>query len=284
MEYGQLIRQIRLEKGFSQKETYIDIITKSYSIEFEKGNHDLSFKLLEQVLERLMVDMEEFIFLYNFYQEPNENLWKRYELASNNNDIEAIFDIYNKSSYKPDKKNHLLRSLSKIKYDFLSKPDNTQIVDSDDLLFLTDYLKSIETWTLQETKIYANMINYFSNEQQKIFYRNSLKKINIYKDFPLGKKIYLTLLLNSCGNFISQRNLKLAEDAIEHLKLLATGTEDMIFKLYVMYFENVVAYCKGEKKNSQKELSFVINTLSKLNYRFLSEQCSNFFNEVKEEY
>ncbi len=62
MEYGQLVRKIRLDKGFSQKEIYSGIVTKSYCIEFEKGNHDLSFRLLAQVLERLLVDVENLSF------------------------------------------------------------------------------------------------------------------------------------------------------------------------------------------------------------------------------
>ena len=72
MEYGQLVRKIRLDKGFSQKEIYSGIVTKSYCIEFEKGNHDLSFRLLAQVLERLLVDVEEFIFLYDYYHSASK--------------------------------------------------------------------------------------------------------------------------------------------------------------------------------------------------------------------
>ncbi|WP_088268138.1 helix-turn-helix domain-containing protein [Enterococcus wangshanyuanii] len=50
-EYGLVIREIRLSKGISQKELYNNLISKSYAIEFEKGRHDLSLELLEQVLD-----------------------------------------------------------------------------------------------------------------------------------------------------------------------------------------------------------------------------------------
>lgn len=36
--YGETIRQIRLKKGFTQKEVYGTIISKSYAIEFEKAS------------------------------------------------------------------------------------------------------------------------------------------------------------------------------------------------------------------------------------------------------
>ncbi|MEQ7188395.1 helix-turn-helix domain-containing protein [Enterococcus hirae] len=280
MEYGQLIRKIRLDKGFSQKEIYSGIVTKSYCIEFEKGNHDLSFRLLAQVLERLLVDVEEFIFLYDYYHSSSQNLWKQYELASNTKDLEKLFEIYQTTTTSKDKKSQLLNALTKIGHDQLSDHQ----INNETLEFLVDYLKSIETWTLQEIKIYTNTLNYFSEEQQQIFYKNSLKKIQIYQEYPAGKKIYLTLLLNSCGHFISYGNFFLAKDALSHLKELTTGTEDAIFKLYRIYFENILIYCTEEKSTSETMIHFIIETLDKLDYSVLSEQCTLFFQTIKNNY
>ena len=35
--YGLTVRQIRLNKGFKQKEIYTGLLSKSFSIDFEKG-------------------------------------------------------------------------------------------------------------------------------------------------------------------------------------------------------------------------------------------------------
>lgn len=61
--YGEVIRRIRTNKGLSQKAVYSSIISKSYAIEFEKGKHDISLRLFEQILDGLMIDIDEF-FLY----------------------------------------------------------------------------------------------------------------------------------------------------------------------------------------------------------------------------
>ena len=38
--YGSTVRQIRLSKGFSHKEIYTGILSKSFAIDFEKGLYD----------------------------------------------------------------------------------------------------------------------------------------------------------------------------------------------------------------------------------------------------
>ncbi len=105
-------------------------------------------------------------------------------MASNTKDLEKLFEIYQTTTASKDKKIQLLNALTKIGHDQLSDHQ----IDNETLEFLVDYLKSIETWTLQEIKIYTNTLNYFSEEQQQIFYKNSLKKFRSIKNIPLVKK------------------------------------------------------------------------------------------------
>ncbi|MCQ4503961.1 hypothetical protein NON27_27635, partial [Vibrio parahaemolyticus] len=90
--------------------------------------------------------VEEFIFLYDYYHSSSQNLWKQYELASNTKDLEKLFEIYQTTTTSKDKKSQLLNALTKIGHDQLSDHQ----IDNETLEFLVDYLKSIETWTLQE--------------------------------------------------------------------------------------------------------------------------------------
>ncbi|EDN8098979.1 helix-turn-helix domain-containing protein, partial [Listeria monocytogenes] len=48
--YGELIREIRLSKGLTQKEVYTGIISRSYAIGFEKGKHEITLSLFEEIL------------------------------------------------------------------------------------------------------------------------------------------------------------------------------------------------------------------------------------------
>ena len=56
-QYGTTIRQIRLRKGFSHKEIYSGILSKSFAIEFEKGRYDIKFDRMLSILDRLMISV-----------------------------------------------------------------------------------------------------------------------------------------------------------------------------------------------------------------------------------
>ncbi|MGX7202786.1 hypothetical protein ACWOD8_10930 [Enterococcus plantarum] len=53
-------------------------MTKSYAIEFEQGKHDISLFLFMQILDRLMVDSDEFFYIHNEYQLREEKLYQQF--------------------------------------------------------------------------------------------------------------------------------------------------------------------------------------------------------------
>ena len=63
-----LFSQIRLSKGFSHKEIYTGILSKSFAIDFEKGLYDIKFNLMLKILERLMISVDELLLIHNQYQ------------------------------------------------------------------------------------------------------------------------------------------------------------------------------------------------------------------------
>ena len=85
MYHGEVVRKIRLSKGLTQKEVYLGIVSKSYAIEFEKGNHSISATLLLDILERLSLDMDEFLYISQDYRlnEQADYIF-RYSNYSNN--------------------------------------------------------------------------------------------------------------------------------------------------------------------------------------------------------
>ncbi|MFQ6874888.1 MAG: transcriptional regulator, partial [Coprobacillus cateniformis] len=64
-KYGLTVRQIRLNKGFKQKEIYTGLLSKSFSIDFEKGLYDIKFSIMLNILKRLMISIDEFILIHN---------------------------------------------------------------------------------------------------------------------------------------------------------------------------------------------------------------------------
>lgn len=72
--YGETIRTIRLKKNMPQKVLYQDILSKSYAIRLEQGKHDISFYLLLKILARFPMEIDEFLYIHQNYQE-SETEW-----------------------------------------------------------------------------------------------------------------------------------------------------------------------------------------------------------------
>ncbi|EAF4423245.1 Rgg/GadR/MutR family transcriptional regulator, partial [Listeria monocytogenes] len=95
--YGELIREIRLSKGLTQKEVYTGIISRSYAIGFEKGKHEITLSLFEEILKRIMVPLDEFFFIYrNFSSTEDDSFWIDFVELSGKNDVVGMQTLLDK--------------------------------------------------------------------------------------------------------------------------------------------------------------------------------------------
>lgn len=286
MSYGELIRKIRLEKGFSQKEIYYDIVTKSYAIEFEKGNHDLSFKLLLKVLDRLRIDLGEFFFIFNYDNKKTKTRWEKFELASNNNDLIVLQQLYEEASLSQKSIDCVFKAMVSSRYRVMAHFKATGSVDNsqaspNDIQIIADYLEGIQTWTLQEIQLYSNTMGFFKPEQQVIFFNNTLKKIDMYRLYHPGEVIYAKFFINSCGNFITQGNFNYARKALKQLQPLTLGLQNSVFKLYHSFFEQIILFCTIEKEASKAAIDKTLATFDLIGFPYLREQCFDFFTQIQ---
>ena len=67
--YGATIKQIRIGKGMTQKEVCAGIISQGNYSKFESGeNPDIKVTILQELLLRLNLPMDEFFFIHNGYK------------------------------------------------------------------------------------------------------------------------------------------------------------------------------------------------------------------------
>ncbi|WP_430610382.1 Rgg/GadR/MutR family transcriptional regulator [Enterococcus sp. DIV0876] len=233
-----------------------------------------------------MLDTEEFLFLLQSLEGSPPNYWSLYEEASNQNNLDQLLAIYHATKGATDPLNVVLNAMALARYEAMKSFSDKGIVEHANISpknkdTITSYLNKIQTWTLKEIQIYTNTMGYLSLEQQRIYFKNALKKIDHYRHFAWGKKIYAILLINSCGNFIAHEDFALATECVAHLDTLTEGTESAIYRLYQRYFEQLIRYCLSQSEKSEAHILSVISTLESLDYVFLSQQCLSFFKQIK---
>lgn len=200
--YGEAIRTIRISKGLKLKDVYSDILSKSYSISFEKGNHEISLRLLEHILDRLLLNLDEFLYIYNNYRLPEkEEFLQRYSEASNQNDIDKLKILLHEnekgltlsSRLKSAQIRSRLRQLIDFNENHIYRKDN---ILKEDIKLITDYLYSLDSWTLQEIILFTNSLDFIDYTEKVDLFRQLLPSLEKYKNHTHGRLAICGLLTN----------------------------------------------------------------------------------------
>lgn len=260
-KYGCTVRKIRLSKGFSQKEIYTGILSKSYAIDFEMGRYDIKFSLMLQILQRLMVSVDELLLVHRDFQETATH--------------KALGDIdaqkfQSNQKYAHDRVMFLQKSWEE-KRTLTSKIEYAQIMALKELYFNTDYehskdfqwakqviqhyLFDIETWTFEEFRLFSNMSFLFENSKIRtdLFLRawTSLEKYKHHSDFS----VYLAhLLANNLFHLIYTSQFVYAKKALDRLSELSQEEEMLTWNVVLLFLNGFYLYATGKTQQGIKEI------------------------------
>lgn len=241
MYHGEVVRKIRRSKGLTQKEVYLGIVSKSYAIEFEKGNHSISATLLLDILERLSLDMDEFLYISQDYRlnEQADYIF-RYSNYSNNYDLPALYQLLQELQEQqgPIANVHVAEVRSRIRIIEATNKTGSytpDVVLSEDKATIIQYLTNLQTWTLQEIQLFANTLEFIEGEKQLLFFKQLSKSLELYK-IMIAAEIFCSLLVNLIRETLDENLLDYAEVLIEQLLLLSTEYKECFHRLCAKFF------------------------------------------------
>lgn len=277
MYHGEVVRKIRLSKGLTQKEVYLGIVSKSYAIEFEKGNHSISATLLLDILERLSLDMDEFIYISQDYRlNEQANYIFRYSNYSNNHDLPALYQLFHelKKQQGAIATVHAAEVRSRIRIIEATNRTGSYTADvvlPEDKATIIQYLTNLQTWTLQEIQLFANTLEFIDGEKQLIFFKQLSKSLELYKNYDRGREIFCSLLVNLIRETLDENQLDYAEVLIEQLFLLSTEYKEFFHRLCAKFFSHVLQIKRGNPKE-QKECERLLALLYELDHQTLAKE------------
>lgn len=260
--YGSTIRQIRIKKGFSHKEIYTGILSKSYAIDFEKGLYDIKFNLMLKILERLMISVDELLLIHSQYTiipcyEPllNINLERIKSDPSYSSKIEK--QLYEKMKITKT-------SSTRLQYEEIvalrcaySDPDFQNLPEYQAAKnYIQKYLFDVETWTLSEFRIFSDMSFIFENGDIKttLFLTawNTLEKYRAHPDY----QVYLShLLVNNVYQLICSKQYLVAKKAIDKLQELTIDPNMMAWKVPMLYYDGLLTYATGDSQTGLSKIN-----------------------------
>lgn len=254
-KYGCTIRKIRLSKGFSQKETYSGLLSKSYSIDFEKGKYDIKFSIMLKILKRLMISVEELLLIHNHYQETP---------------INKVFAQLNRKKFE-NNPNYALNILKIISDELKENDDYVNYLEYWQLMILQsiysnsqynlsneyicakqkiqNHLFNMETWTLSELRLFSDMHFLFDNTKIKTsLFLTAWKSIEKYQYHPEFLFYISHLLTNNLFFLICTKQFDLAQKVMKRLYELTDDMTMMTWKVMLFYLEGLYFYAIGERQ------------------------------------
>ncbi|MEQ6996742.1 Rgg/GadR/MutR family transcriptional regulator [Enterococcus casseliflavus] len=275
--YGETIRQIRLKKGFTQKEVYGTIISKSYAIEFEKGKHQIAANLLLQILENLSMDIDEFLYIANGYRLDEQNSYNhRYTQYSNKHDINQLQILLQELQQTSSQLNkvRIAEVRSRIRMlQCLAEHGvyRKRAVLECDRQTIISYLVDVESWTLQEIQLFGNTIDLLDNDHNFLFFKKVSKMLEYYIDMEKGREIYCALLINLIEYTLKHQQYDATEVLVVQLKLLATGYKEFFHQTVCKFFQGVLLLRTGDKKAGKTITTKMLAIMRELDQEALAD-------------
>lgn len=275
--YGETIRQIRLKKGFTQKEVYGTIISKSYAIEFEKGKHQIATNLLLQILENLSMDIDEFLYIANGYRLDEQNSYNhRYNQYSNKHDLPNLQKLLQELQQTTSRLNNVriaevpsrIRMLQCLAEHGVYRKRAVLECDRQTII---SYLIDVESWTLQEIQLFANTIDLLDNEYNFLFFKKVSKMLEYYIDMEKGREIYCALLINLIEYTLKHQQYDATEVLVVQLKLLATDYKEFFHQTVCKFFQGVLLLRTGDQKAGQTITTKMLALMRELDQEALAD-------------
>ncbi|EJL1263857.1 helix-turn-helix domain-containing protein, partial [Listeria monocytogenes] len=264
-----LIREIRLSKGLTQKEVYTGIISRSYAIGFEKGKHEITLSLFEEILKRIMVPLDEFFFIYrNFSSTEDDSFWIDFVELSGKNDVVGMQTLLDKITLERTEQTEVRKAILHTRIQTINHYLRTNVFDESNISdeykkIIHDYLWKMQTWTLEEIRIFANSISFFEEEVQIHFYQIMLKSYEKYRYYDRGRLMYCHLFAGMIDELIIQNKLEAAKQVWEKLKEASetnSSYNTAFYRIVCNYYQALIWMKEGEVEKGYRQAKRALQT------------------------
>lgn len=241
---GKIIKEIRKQKGLTQKEVYTDVASKTFYSDFEAGKHSVEVEKFRGFLNNLGISQTEFDFFKDSYEENTEKILEdRIEQLYKKGDFEALYEIFENYQRSPKTE---LRYLAIESY-LLVLITNTNFYKFSRAPFaeIIAYLDGTKMWTLKEIKLSKLIILSFSEkEQQKelTLYQRIVAELEKYKVFD-PKRYYEEigdLHFNRIQHLLMVNEIEEAEINLKSYSTLIAQSDNLYLTLQLRFITCIV--------------------------------------------
>ncbi|MGM9902548.1 hypothetical protein A5844_002731 [Enterococcus sp. 10A9_DIV0425] len=270
MDVHGLLRKLRIERGFSQKKLSDKITTRETFVKYENGKTNIPFFVLKEVLDRMNLTLDEFIFYLDQDTVRGKNrdlkkIIKRIREGKSNflYTLQTLREKAKETNDIVDIRNYLIaRTVNWYPLEASQRKLNKS--DREYLSELKEYLEVIDEWGRFEMTTFSTLLFVFETNYIKSRLTNIERKIEKNKDFEIFHSILIGLYNNAFLLMLERKEIVLARKYLKKIanvqhKLLFLGDTEVYFNFYMLLLEHLT-----EESGRAKELSQYFTGLKKI--------------------
>lgn len=265
--FGAALRKIRQAKNQTIKQAAGDIVTPAFLSKFERDESEISFSKLIPILERLNVDISEFLLeVNNFKRHPQADFLERLSLSVTDKNVDQLQKIaasenqlFLTSGNPRHQHNQLLCGL-------FSKKIQNLVWSETDWRPIRNYLFSVEDWVYYEFLLYANSLYFLPTETIQMLSKNAYQKGIRYIALNENKNGLTETLLNTIDVLIERGEFNSTEPYFKLCKTLIDAPDLMFERLRLHFYEGAVAYLNSDEDYGIAKMNQAVNILMTLDY------------------
>lgn len=275
--YGPTIKKIRIQKGLTLQALYKDVCSKTNSIKFENGERNLSIDKFLIVLDTLMIDMEEFLWIHNMYKPINTDLIEyRLNVSFNENDVKSFNKYLNRLEEKINYKNKLKLASYRLLKQFMEQND----YNKSDLAIIINYFRELKFWTINDLELFSRTCHMIPYNFMITILNEAIKVASRYLFFNKNNYVVCNLLSNCISIMIEQNDITNAERFINTLNQFNGGIKFNGYKLLSEYYESKINFLYRDKNKGFDELKNILRISKYFNNEQITEEIEDLFKNM----
>lgn len=269
---------IRQQKGITLKKLADDICSVSFLSKFERGDSDITLSLMTRLLEKLMMNFEEFLYIHHDYQPDQlEQFFNTSRTAYLNRDVNQLKQLkditLNKWKQYGVETYHFNALLIEVYESIVDSKYSVERIKEYDLHLLSDYLFRVEVWGYYELTLYNGTLLLLEPDMVIMLSRTAYEKSARFKDFKKVNEAITAVLFNTLifllgpvsrfhEEFTFQKEFI---EFISYLEKIVTPERNLMERVHLLELKGYYDIRIGNKEEGIVKIKKAIQMLNDLN-------------------
>lgn len=277
-KFGPTIREIRKSKGFTLSETAKGIVSLPFLSKFERGESEISAANFLKLLDKLNINMDEFLLIENNFSENEQQIFlQKIRAALFANDIYILKSTYNEQLNRFSKTENVRHKHNMYLIDFYichieKKKQNEKYINE-----IKEYLLNIDNWGYYELTLYGNSLFVFPISLIILLSKTAYSKGTIYSKISVLHNELALILLNTITTMIDNKCFDQINDFMEKTSSLLEHTEWLYEKNKLNFLRGIIMINEGYREDGVRTCERSIQIFYDLNLNEVGKAHQEYF-------